>query len=53
MIESSFDLISADDVNAIQHEARINFTQRVQAWSSGQLLVDSQIADKWWGVGSE
>jgi hypothetical protein len=49
MIISSFNLISADDVDAINQEARINFTQRVRAWSSGELLVDSAIADKWWG----
>lgn len=49
MIISSFNLISADDVDAIKQEARIDFTHRVRAWSSGELLVDSTMADKWWG----
>jgi hypothetical protein len=48
-IISSFNLISSDDVIAVKQEARINFTQRVRAWSSGELLVDSDKADKWWG----
>jgi hypothetical protein len=49
MIVSSFSLINADEVDAIKQEARIDFTHRVRAWSSGELLVDSIMADKWWG----
>jgi hypothetical protein len=49
MIISSLNLISADEVDAVNQEARIDFTYRVRAWSSGELLVDSDKADKWWG----
>lgn len=49
MIISSFNLISAEEIDAVNKQARNDFAHRVRIWSSGGLLVDKQMADKWWG----